>query len=328
MHNFRKTGTGILLAVVFVLILAGLDMLLYPCTFMRNDIHTVVTQQRDDIILGTSHGKMGIDPEAMETVTGRSGHNLCVGSEYCEDAYYLLKLIQEKQAPSRVIYEIDPGYFVTEKQEGNNYLLFFHEFPLSLAKLEYFRTSIAKCNFRTILFPWYEYSLKLELERAKDTITQKWNHDYGVEKLKSGTQEYHESGFIERYPVDISKLKKPSDPKVFEESALNMDNMKYLKKLIGYCKEQGTEFVAVTTPMPKVTLQDYPENFSQAWSWFSEFFEQQEVLYLNFNTEYYKAFPHDMENFTDYDGHLNSEAARRFSGIFARIMEKRLSESA
>ena len=108
-------------------LLVPLDLALYPCTFMRNDVHAVVTQQFDDIIVGTSHGKMDIDPEVMQEVTGRSGHNLCVGGEYGIDAYYLTKLIKEKQNPKRIIYEVDPGYFVSEKEEGNNYLLFYQK---------------------------------------------------------------------------------------------------------------------------------------------------------------------------------------------------------
>ena len=47
-------------------------MALYPCTFMRNDIHAVVSNQYDDIILGTSHGMTDIDPAVMEEITGRS----------------------------------------------------------------------------------------------------------------------------------------------------------------------------------------------------------------------------------------------------------------
>lgn len=153
MHNFKKVLKTFLVLVVCVALLAALDLALYPCTFMRNDVHAVVTQQFDDIIVGTSHGKMDIDPEVMQEVTGRSGHNLCVGGEYGIDAYYLTKLIKEKQNPKRIIYEVDPGYFVSEKEEGNNYLLFYHEFPFSKAKVEYFWNSIAKCNFRTVLFP-------------------------------------------------------------------------------------------------------------------------------------------------------------------------------
>ena len=88
--------------------------------------------------------------------------------------------IKEKQNPKRIIYEVDPGYFVSEKEEGNNYLLFYHEFPFSKAKVEYFWNSIAKCNFRTVLFPQYEYSLSYELPKVKDTFTQKVTGDYDV----------------------------------------------------------------------------------------------------------------------------------------------------
>ena len=293
--------------------------MLYPCTFMRNDIHAVCTQQFDDLILGTSHGKMDIDPESMEAVTGRSGHNLCVGGEYGVDAYYLTKLAVEKQAPTRIIYEVDPGYFVTEKEEGNNYLLFYHEFPFSKAKLEYFAASIAKCNFRTILFPWYEYPLKYEFEKLKDTVYQKFHDNYDVSYLKGAAQEYHESGFIQRYAVDTSKLKK-SEPKLFEREKVNQDNMKYLEKLIAFCKEKGIKFVAVTTPIPEETLADYEENFTDAWEYFEAFFQEQEVEYLNFNTRYYKAFPHKIQYYTDYDGHMNGKAGRDFSNILAQIL--------
>ena len=256
MHSFKKFSKAVLVIAVCTAILILLDTALYPCTFMRNDVHTVVTQQFDDIILGTSHGKMDIDPESMEEVNGRTGHNLCVGGEYGIDAYYLTKLITEKQKPKRIIYEVDPGYFVTEKEEGNNYLLFYHEFPVTKAKAEYFWNSIVKCNFRTVLFPWYEYSLSYEVPKIKETFTQKLKKDYSIEGLKSDSQEYHESGFIERYPVDVKKIKK-TEPKLFEQDKVSSQNMEYLQKLISFCKENDIEFVAVTTPVPIAALKDY-----------------------------------------------------------------------
>ena len=36
---------------------------------------------------------------------------MCVGGEYEIDAYYIAKLIAEKQKPTRIIYEVDPGLF-------------------------------------------------------------------------------------------------------------------------------------------------------------------------------------------------------------------------
>ena len=322
MHSFRKFIRTILVIVVCLVLLIGMDMALYPCTFMRNDVHAIVTNQYDDIILGTSHGMTDIDPAVMEEITGRSGHNLCVGGEYGIDAYYLAKLAKEKQKPSRIIYEIDPGYFVSEKEEGNNYLLFFHEFPFSMAKLEYFRDSVARCNFRTILFPWYEYSLSYELKKVKETFSQKWNRDYDISHLKSATQEYHESGFIERYPVDTSKLKM-EDLKLFDKKQINTQNLEYLGKLIDFCKENGIEFVAVTTPVPIDTLRAYSDNFNEAWKYFGEYFDERGITYLNFNTQYFKAFSHDLKDYTDYDGHMNGKAAEEYSRVLANILNKK-----
>lgn len=232
----------------------------------------------------------------------------------------LPELVAEKQSPTRIIYEVDPGYFVSEKEEGNNYLLFYHEFPFSRAKLEYFWNSIAKCNFRTILFPWYEYSLSYELGKIGETFPRKWNKDYDISHLKSDTQEYHESGLIERYPVDTSKLKM-KDIKLFEEDQVNPQNMEYLGKLIDFCRENDIEFVAVTTPIPIDTLRTYSDNYNAAWKYFGEYFDEKGVTYLNFNTQYFKAFSHELNAYTDYDGHMNGNAAEAYSKVLADILK-------
>ena len=122
----------------------------------------------------------------------------------------------------------------------------------------------------------HEYSLSYELPKVKDTFTQKVTGDYDVSHLKSDSQEYHESGFIERYPVDVTKLKK-SEPKLYEEGKVNEENMEYLKKLITFCKENDIEFVAVTTPIPINTLKDYSDSYNAAWKYFGQFFEEQEL---------------------------------------------------
>lgn len=321
MHNFKKIVKTVLVLAVCITLLVGLDMALYPCTFMRNDIHAVVNNQYDDIILGTSHGMTDIDPAVMEEITGRTGHNMCVGGEYVIDAYHIAKLIAEKQKPTRIIYEVDPEYLVSKKEEGNNYLLFYHEFPFSKAKLEYFWNSIADCNFRTVLFPWYEYSLSYELGKVKETFSQKWNKDYDISHLKSDTQEYHESGLIERYPVDTTKLKMQS-MKDFTEAQVKPQNMEYLGKLIDFCAENNIEFVAVTTPIPIDTLKVYSDNFNAASKYLGEYFNQKGIAYLNFNTQYFKAFSHDLSSYTDYNGHMNGNAAKEYSKVLANILNQ------
>ena len=54
MHSSKKILKTVLVLVICGILLKGLDTALYPCTFMRNDVHAVVSEQFDDIILGTS----------------------------------------------------------------------------------------------------------------------------------------------------------------------------------------------------------------------------------------------------------------------------------
>ena len=322
MHNFKTLIRAALAAAAAVLLLLLLDFALYPCTFIRNDIHAVTTRTYDDIYLGSSHGKMGIDPAAIREETGRNGHNLCVGGEYGIDAFYLTKLmIETGHRPERIIYDISPAYFCMEKEEGNNYLLFYHEFPLTKAKAEYFAHSIAKCNLRTLFFPWYEYPLDYELRNLKDTVSRKWRQDYGIESLKTSSQEYHADGFIHRYPTDpntfsFSGMSEP-DP-----SLILQKNLDHLSRLIALCKENDISFAATVLPIPAATLKQFSAGFEAMWVLFAEYFEQENVPFLNFNDqEHYQSVSHKVDRFTDLDGHLNGDAASDFSRVFAHQLE-------
>ena len=321
MRSFKGLCTGVCIAVAAVLVLLALDFVLYPCTFMRNDIHRVATQTFDDVIMGTSHGKMNIDPETMEAVTGRTGHNLCVGGEYPIDTYYLTKLMIERgHAPSRIIYEISPDYMVREKEEGNNYLLFYHEFPLSRTKLSYFAASLPDCDFRTMLFPWYEYPLSYELKRIPQTFGTRIRQDYSADGMKTAAQEYHTSGFIERFAVDTTGLS-TDGISIADVSQILPENMQWLAKLIELCEAEGIEFTAVTTPLPLPLLQAGSQQYMEIWEYFGSFFEERGITWVNFNdAEHFNLFTHEMPAFTDMDGHMNGDAARAFSAVLARTI--------
>ena len=312
-----------IVAAVFILVLVLLDFALYPCTFIRSDIHTVLTETQEDLVLGGSHGKMNIAPESMQEVSGRSGHNLCVGGEYPVDSYYLLRLLIEKgKKPERVIYVISPEYFMNEKEEGNNYLLFYHEFPVSAAKLAYFRDCIAKCNFRTTLFPWYEYSLSYEISQMRETVRRKMSGDFSSESYATDAQKYHGDGFIERYPTDPSTFNF-AGLNEFSESRVREDQVAWMRKLIGLCEAEEIRFVCVMAPLPAPTLKKFSQGFAEADHFFKEFFTGSGVEFYNFNDpdgELFKVFTHRVDAYTDLDGHMNGDAARAFSKRLAGIL--------
>lgn len=319
----KKIIRPLAVMAVFILVLAALDYVLYPCTFIRSDIHRVQTEQVEDLVLGGSHGKMNISPEAMQEVTGRSGHNLCVGGEYPVDSYYLLRLLIEKgKKPERVIYAISPEYFMNEKEEGNNYLLFFHEFPLTRTKMSYFAKTIAKCNFRTVLFPWYEYSLSYELSQIEDTLRRKMQKDYSADSYATDAQKYHADGFIERYPVDSENFNYGGLHE-FSAGQVREEQMEWMRRLIDLCKKEDIRFVCVEAPIPGATLKHFSNGFQESNRFFGEFFSENEVEFFNFNDpeqDLYKAFTHKVNAYTDLDGHMNGDAARAFSSLLAGLL--------
>ena len=319
MHNFKKILPPVLCIIAFFAILWFLDTALYPITYTRNDLHTVSAEQKDVIILGTSNGKMNLDPDTMLAGTGLTGHNLCAGGQYPVDAYYLAKLVIEKQSPKMMILELDPGYYMMEKEPGNNYLLFYHEFPLSFAKAEYFMDTVLTQDFRMWLFPFYEYSFSFEVQHMGDTLKQKLGGIYDAEKLKNSQQAYHENGFIEKFPVDVADFPSYS-PELFEEERILPESMDYLDKVIRLCRENDIDVIALSTPLPGGALKRDEEYFGAAWDYFGSFFDERDVPFYNFNKEYYTAFTHEDRAFVDFDGHMNGDAARAFSSAFGQIV--------
>ncbi len=319
MRSFKKTCVFAACAAVTVALFVLLDLVLYPCTYARNDVHTLATQQRDVLIMGTSNGKMGVDPDALLEGTGLTGHNACAGGEYPQDAWYLLRLAAEKQDPKILIFDIDAGYFTTQKEKGNNALLFYHEFPMSFAKCSYFFDAVADSDLRSLLFPSYEYPLKTTIQRAGDSFSQKIHHDYDVSHLKGSTQEYHENGYIERYPVSPQDF--PAvNPILFSRDQVVEENMRYMEKIVKYCRKKGILFVAVSAPQPDAMIQMFRENYEDGWDYFTQWCREREIPYFNFNTDYYDAYPHDPLQYTDYEGHMNGTSARAYSAVLGKVL--------
>ena len=288
-QSFRKILPYLIGLAVCAFIIKALDIALYPCTYTRNDIHTVVSDQKDVIILGTSNGKMNIDPDIMLDGTGLSGHNL------------------------------DPAYYMEEKEPGNNYLLFYHEFPLSRTKVSYFKDALLNLDFRAWLFPFYEYELSYELNHIGSNLSQKLNGDYDIGRLKNEIQQYHENGFIEKFPVSPDRFP-PYEPELFDEEKLLPENMAWIDKLIETCHEEGIDIIALSTPLPGVALKKDEESFLAAWKYLAEYFDKRGVRFYNFNRELFKAFPHDTELYVDLDGHMNGDSARAFSRTLGKVL--------
>ena len=104
MHNFKKYMYPVLFIAVILCINEIMVLALKPYTSFRNDMHKLETNQYDDLFVGTSHGKAGINPEIVDKITGEKSLNLCLGGEEVQDSYYIIKEACRVNKPKKIIY--------------------------------------------------------------------------------------------------------------------------------------------------------------------------------------------------------------------------------
>lgn len=320
MRNFKRWTIIVLACCIVVGVNQILTYLLYPYTYTRADMHHMITQEYDDLLVGTSHGKCGLDPQALEEVTGRKALNVCQGGQYPVDACYMVKEAARHGTFSRVIYELDQGYWVTQPNQSADYITFYHEMPWSPVKAEYFLDKILKADLRTALFPWYFY--RKEIFRIGALMEQKKSDvykNYGTEPFDSQLQTYREDGFMERHRLESDKQEEDV-PALWEDSGPRQDAMEAFDKMAAFCKKEGIELVVVITPIPKVTYDKYQEHYDAAEAFLESYMKEREICFFSYMHSDDAEIPRSLEEFADYDGHMYEDAAARFSRIFGEAL--------
>lgn len=316
MRNSKKLIHAVFFLVICLLCNSVMTFLIYPYNYARIDVHNIKISQYDTIFLGSSHGKCGINPKVVDEVTGGKSINVCIGGEYMQDVYFLAKEASRKKPLKKIVYELDPGYWVTEPVQGTDYGSFYQEFSFSQVKLQYFAEKMAKADFRSILFPWYVY--RQQLQRIPENVKTKMSdvyRNYDPSPFSGKVQSYEDGGFIRRHVMDCPKTEE--NLVLWDETELKEDSMKYFQRLVKFCEEKEIELKVITTPVPDVTFKKYQRHFDDAHAFFSEYMRKSKVEYHNFNYIDMNGFDRSLDAFADYEGHMYGESADKFSRILA-----------
>lgn len=322
MRNFKKIASLSLFIIVILVVNQILLSALKPYNSFRSDIHSMKTNQYDDIFVGASHGKAAIHPEEVDAVTGRKSLNMCLGGEFPMDSYYIIKEASKKNKPKRIIYEVDPSYWVTEAQLGPDFLLVYDEFPWSSVKLEYFKNKMMELDFRPTLFPWYMYrqGYGTAIDRLKNRTSQAYR-SYEYSFYDNEYQTYRPDGGIDIKRSDVPKSEEAPDK--WKKSNLNKESIEYFDKIVNLCRQQNIELIAITTPIPKEMLEKYESHFSKAYSYFQAYFNEKKVPYYNFNDIHIEGFDTTINGFFDFEGHMYGDQAKVFSKQLGQYLKGR-----
>lgn len=320
MHNFKW-----LKAVLFLALCAGITAALnyafIPPSSVRVNLHNLRDgQEYNTVFIGTSHGQYGIDPASVDAVNGGSSVSLCMADAYPDDMYYMLKLACETQSPSRVVYELDPSYWMNEQRSGSTQIFFYQDFPLSRAKAGYFLDKIIRLDFRSALAPWSYYRNLIgeipEHIRQKQSAAYK-NYDPSILDIPAGY--YGGRGFIYRHHVE-GEDKGTFNNIPWDESQVKDKAELYFGRIAAFCRKNGIELTVITTPVPQETMDRFSDSYAKSHAYFTGLLETYGLEYYNFNYMKPELMDRSMEGYWDYDGHMDGIKAQEFSAVLARFL--------
>ena len=314
-----KRLSPILFLALCICITAALNYGFIPPSSVRINLHNLRNGETyDPIFIGTSHGQYGIDPLSVDAASGGSSVSLCMADAYPDDMYYMLRLACETQSPSRVVYELDPSYWMNEQRSGSTQIFFYQEFPLSRSKAAYFLDKIINLDFRSALAPWSYY--RNLVGRIPDHIRRKQsssykNYDPSILEIPGG--HYGGRGFI--YRVE-GEDKGTFNNIPWDESQVKPRAERYFDRIASFCRKNNIELTVITTPVPRETLDQFAGSYAQSHQYFKDLMEGLGLEYYNFNYMKPELMDRSMEGYWDYDGHMDGVRAREFSTLLGRFL--------
>ncbi|MEG0355577.1 MAG: hypothetical protein RR621_07965 [Lachnospiraceae bacterium] len=320
MHSSRKYIRSTLFIILCVSITTLLYYAVVPSSIARVELHNLRSQSYDDLFIGGSHGLSSINPEVIDQQTKKTSTNLCLPGEYMRDSYYIVKEACRTYKPRRIIYELDPSYWSTPENSGVNATYIYKNLPFSSVKIEYFFNKMISEDWRNTLSYWYYYKHRYpEIQANIQIKNSKDYQNYGVEHLSTDTQIYTKEGYLYQKKPPNSL---PQNPEfvLWNETTIQENQEIFFKKLVGYCKKEQIELVAITTPVPQETLDKYPEVYDSANRYFTELMKKNGVNYRDFNVGAEDEIDRNISGYVDYEGHMSGELGNQFSVILGQYL--------
>lgn len=320
MRSFKKISIITCFIILCVVANHILNYCFIPNSYTRMNVHNIETKAYDDIFIGTSRGAASINPAVIDTATGRKSTNICSAGEYLRDSYYLLKHACKKRVPRRVIYELDPSYWVVPETQSESFPLIYQTMSFSLAKSEYFFAKIFSSDFRGVLFPWFYYRNQYNSVKSNISLKKSASYkNYDKSLLAFPGQSYQDEGFIAmKNNPDAPRTKEGM--KLWDRKKVQKGPIKYFEKLVKFCRKMNIELIVITTPAPRETLEEYKDIFQDADEYFTKMTGQYDIPYYNFNYMQTEGMDRSLGGYTDYDGHMVEGNAERFSNILGELL--------
>jgi len=318
MHKHKGILLTLVFLVVFVIINSILNFILIPSCLTRVILHELVSSSDYKcVVLGTSHGAYGIDANIVSSESGKKTMNLCIGGEYLQDSYYLLKKVFETNHPDTIVFDMDYDYLFNIPRSTISGSSIYNLYPFSLDKLFYFKDKALGMEYRAALFPWMDY--RENFSNSINIIKTKLSSDYI--NYNSDTvnmvdnNEYEGRGHIYR---ERNNHTEKVDLMKFNEAGVDQASVEYFKKIVELCNANNAKIIMITTPVSVEQINASIDEFDKAFTYLSRLAADNNIPYYNFNLVKESVFSRTLQ---DYNiGHLYGDAADRYSKALGKFL--------
>ena len=298
----------------------------YVNYILRNVCNKNSDTNYDTVIIGASHARASSDPDIIDEYAGTYAINMAIPGETVKDSYYLLEETCRTNDIKTVILDIDYQYYFNPPKEG-----FFTEQFIqcqmswgSYVKWQYIFDNMNRMDIRNVFTRNLVCSYKLS--NIKENIKQKTSKGYKEADINTldvdGTAYYVGRGYFYISPVngELAGQKLIDDWSTRSKEQITGYPLKYLNKIIDYCRNNNIELIAVTSPITPTSVSSlHMENVHDT---FTRLLEDKGVSYYDFNMARFDILPRTDNDFVDKEGHMNGEFADDYSRILGEVIKE------
>lgn len=313
-----------LFLAVNLLIAGAMNFVLTDPSIVRIYLEDIEQNDYDTLIIGTSHGETGFDPFLMSEGLDAKVFNASRRLMPVPDLYYLLKTANAEGTIRTVYYELDPTYWnavMQVKTHDDTCMLRHASIP---DRIEYAAKYLMEENYNYTLFP-YTFDMKA-LRKAPGVVRSKLllrdlppderirgiyaflniskNFDYVGRGFRAGR---------EKDPLADETF----EPLWFEKENIAPEYIEAFEDMTAYCKEENIRLVCIVSALPEKRLTE--ENYAAAHEYFRDLCAGEGVGFYDMNCLRPDLLPRTAEDYTDLDGHMMGDLARRQTQLLIDI---------
>lgn len=279
----------------------------------------------DTVVIGASHARASSDPEQIDKNAGTYSINMAIPGETVKDSYYVLEETCRTNDIKTVILDIDYQYYFNPPKEGF-YTEQFIQCQMdwrSYVKWQYIYDNMERMEIRNVFTR--RQACTFTPSNMKENIEQKLSKEYkeaDISSLNVDGGTYAGRGYFYINPVsgELAGQKLIESWSKRSKEQVTGYPLKYLNKIIKYCRDNDIDLIAVTSPItPSSVGTLHMENVHDT---INKLLADNGVFYYDFNMARQDILPREDSDFVDKEGHMNGEFAKEYSEFLGKIIKE------